>query len=438
MNIFIKRPLTLLALMLVCMCASTQQTESVENTEANKIPNNLILLKKTDLESVKAAYENEGTYGSSIALIVDEADKALKLETLSVTTNPELPASNDKHDYFSVGPYWWPDPKSKNGLPWINRDGETNPTFRGLDSDNKQFQILVAATHDLSLAYYFTQDERYAQKAHRLIHGWFIDPETKMNPHLNFAQSIPGKVAGRGIGIIEFRNLLKVLDAAVLIQPYTDAKFEEQFNEWVTILFAWLLESQNGQDEARMHNNHGTFYDALVTGIALHLDYPEIAKKLTALTKQRISAQIEDDGQQPHELTRTRPFNYTAFNLNGFTSMARMSKLIDVDLWKQPSGSDERILKALTFAFENLDNTKFWPGKQEKYIDYYKLVAPALFVRLAYADNAAVSAQIDAFIIKLATRSKQAQHQLAVCSALFNYPYSTSPSSDVNYRSCIY
>jgi hypothetical protein len=402
-------------------------------------PTSLVILDINDLAATKVKFEREDdSVMPAVELIIKAADKALKGPYLSVTSNPEIPASNDNHDYFSVGPYWWPDKSKKNGLPWIRKDGQTNPTFRGRDADNKMFQRLVTATHNLSLAYYFTGEEKYARRASRFINHWFLAPETKMNPHLNFAQSIPGRVAGRGIGIIEIRNITRILDAAVLIQPYTDQAFEEQFAEWNTIFLGWLLESANGQDEAKMYNNHGTFYDATVIGLALHLGFDDIATQIAGLTQQRVRGQIEKDGKQPHELKRTRPFNYTAFNLVGFTSNARMAARHGIDIWQQPAENDQRILKALDFAFENLSNTKYWPGKQEKKIDYYKLAAPALFTYKAYANNEEVRSRIDQYIQILASKSPQAAQQIAVCAVLFDYPFTLPSDNDAKYRSCTY
>ncbi|MDT0582210.1 MULTISPECIES: alginate lyase family protein [Alteromonadaceae] len=418
----------------------------VAQTQATEEPviARLVLLDEQDLLEVKAAYiaaknkNGRSIHTEAIKLILEQADKAMKTQYLSVTNNPEIPASKDNHDYFSVGPYWWPDKSKKNGLPWIRKDGQTNPTFRGPSADNKMFATLMNASHHLSLAYFFTGDKRYAQKAQRLLSHWFIRAETKMNPHLNFAQSIPGRVHGRGIGIIEFRDLLRILDAVTLIKEVSDQDFQASFNEWTTIFLGWLLESANGQDEAAKENNHGTFYDVLVIGIALHLGFDDLATKITALSKQRVKGQIKKNGKQPHELDRTRPFNYTAFNLVGFTRIANMSDRIGVSLWEQPSATDQRILKALEFAVANLSTTDYWPGKQEKSIDYYKLVAPALLARKAYAENPTVSQQIDQYLQIIASKSEQAKQQLAICAALFNYPYSLPSNNDVKYRSCTY
>src|SRR5512142_174353 len=59
-----------------------------------------------------------------------DAAAALGAGPFSVIQKSRVPPSGDKHDYLSFGPYWWPDPKKPNGLPYIRRDGEVNPESR--------------------------------------------------------------------------------------------------------------------------------------------------------------------------------------------------------------------------------------------------------------------------------------------------------------------
>jgi len=63
----------------------------------------------------------------TLARLRQEAEKALLLSPPSVMDKPRPAASGDPHDYFSYGPYWWPDPAKPDGLPYIRRDGEVNP-----------------------------------------------------------------------------------------------------------------------------------------------------------------------------------------------------------------------------------------------------------------------------------------------------------------------
>src|SRR5207302_773663 len=79
-----------------------------------------------------------------------------------------VPPSGDKHDYVSMGPYWWPNPAKRGGLPYVRRDGERNPEMRD-DYDAPRLAATTGAVTTLGLAYYFTDDEKYARRAALLL-----------------------------------------------------------------------------------------------------------------------------------------------------------------------------------------------------------------------------------------------------------------------------
>src|SRR5213078_272664 len=131
--------------------------------------------------------------------LVREADVALKAGPFSVTDKRRTPPSGDKHDYVSMAPYWWYDSSKPNGLPYLRRDGERNPEINKI-TDHKNLDNLENATTSLSLAWYFTGEEKYSKKAADLLRYWFFNEATKMNSNLEYAQGIPGINNGRGIG----------------------------------------------------------------------------------------------------------------------------------------------------------------------------------------------------------------------------------------------
>ncbi|MCT9623451.1 alginate lyase, partial [Curtobacterium sp. C2H10] len=51
--------------------------------------------------------------------LFNKADLALKHPLLSVMDKTLVAASGNKHDYYSFPPYWWPNPETKDGLPYI-------------------------------------------------------------------------------------------------------------------------------------------------------------------------------------------------------------------------------------------------------------------------------------------------------------------------------
>ncbi|HUS11667.1 MAG TPA: alginate lyase family protein, partial [Pyrinomonadaceae bacterium] len=267
--------------------------------------------------------------------IVEAANKSLAAKPIAVTDKKTLlPPSKDPHDYFSLSPYWWPDPSKPDGLPYIRRDGVTNPESKK-DLDQPRIAAMGDRVHTLALAYYFTRDERYAQAAAKQVRAWFLDPATKMNPHLRFSQLVLGNPEERGSGIIDTRWFVETVDAVGLLQGSKSWTAADQaaLKQWFAAYLKWLLESPNGAHERAAKNNHGSWYAAQTATYAMFIGDSARAKQIAEDAKARIGWQMKPDGNQPEELARTRSFHYSNFNVEALSRVAEIGRKLGVDVW---------------------------------------------------------------------------------------------------------
>jgi ADP-ribose pyrophosphatase YjhB (NUDIX family) len=338
--------------------------------------------------------------------LLADAEKAMNAGPWSVMDKAVTPPSGDKHDYYSVGPYWWPNPDTADGLPYVRRDGETNPERARYDSD--PLKALVAAVDTLALAYFFSGADRFAARAATLLRVWFLNESTRMNPHLDYGQAIPGICDGRGIGIIDTLQLSRTVDAIGLLatsSQWTDSD-QAGMAEWFRRYSRWLLESKNGQDEARQHNNHGVWYDVQLAAFALFARMDDIARTVLVVSApQRIAGHIAADGSQPYELARTRSLSYSTMNLRGLMDLARLGEHMGLDLWHFVPRTGGGLCAAVDYLVHHAVDSE-WTQAQITPFDYGELL-PILRQAARVYDNVQYEDAISRLPAEIATQRTQ-------------------------------
>ena len=332
----------------------------------------LFVLNAKTLKTNKAGINNKdaGLLPSYKQLLKD-AEKALKEGPFSVMEKKNNPPSGDKHDYMSLAPYYWPDPSKPNGLPYIRKDGQTNPEVKEY-KDKEYMPKLCEMVHTLSLAYYFSDNHVYAQHAAKLLKVWFLDPATKMNPNLNYGQAMKGHNEGRGAGLIDTRHFIKLVDAISLLETSKHWKKEDQedMKQWFAQFLNWMQTSPIGLDEMDAPNNHGIWYDAQRLSFALFIDSIDLSRKIVASAQKRLESQMDEEGKFPREMERTIALHYSVFAMDAFLLVASLSEKIGIDFWNYKTPSGKSLKKGFEFLRPYLTQEKEWPGQQIKDFDF--------------------------------------------------------------------
>jgi hypothetical protein len=349
---------------------------AVSNWPALRVPKTVVL-DGSRLASTRKTVE-AGGLAHTVGLLTAYAKPYLTQGPWSVMDKPELPPSGNKHDYLSEAPYWWPtEPATASnpyGCPYVDKDGDTNPAIYNI-TDHAEELTLVTAVYYLTLAWYYTGKAQYADRAELDLRTWFINSATRMDPNLNFTQFIPCQVTGRGIGIIDFsQGFTDILDSTAILDagaPSWTTADHNGMQTWYREFLSCLKTSPNAAQEAAQTNNHGSFFDLQEAGLALATGQKTLAKNIVkAAETKRLNVQLAADGTEPLEITRTRSWHYSIFNLTALTRLAMLGQQVGVNLWKYTTPSGGTLFKSINFLIPAATGAATWQYPEMDFLAY--------------------------------------------------------------------
>src|SRR6266480_6073674 len=182
------------------------------------------------------------------ARVLKAANQYLSEKPITITASHSPRSTGGLQDFFSEGDYWWPDPQNPDG-PYIQRDGMTNPD--NFVEHRRALMRLSVQVPALVAAWKLTGDARYAKHAALHLRAWFLDERTRMNPNLQFAQAIHGRVTGRGTGIIDTIHLVEVARAIAVLENSGALSANELkgIKQWFAEYLQWMTTHLYGIDE---------------------------------------------------------------------------------------------------------------------------------------------------------------------------------------------
>ncbi len=351
-------------------------------------PAPLVTLQGAALNRAKRAnFECPRSWGADVKQLKYSANRTRSLPLRTIVDKTGIAPSGDRHDYFSIGRYFWPDPDKANGLPWKRRDGQINPDVMSAQYDKVASDAMFSAVSTLATAYFFLGDEAYAQRAAEYLRAWFIEPATAMNPNLTYAEGVPGDAEGRAQGLIEFSKLVDLFDAVALISdsPAWPAESQNALRAWMLRYYEWLTTHPNPLKESEAKNNHGTYFDAQRAALAVYLGKIDEARSVIDGAKtKRLAAQVMPDGSQPEEIARANSWFYSTFNLMALADLAAIGGRVGVDLWGYKTEDGRSLRGALDFLLPYAFEGKEWPHNGG--VEIGRLYEPLLRASAGLAD----------------------------------------------------
>lgn len=356
------------------------------------------------LADLRAAKPGDSLQPIATKLIAD-ARTAMARGLHAVTDKTGCAPSGDCHDYWHPAPYWWPNPETADGLPYVRRDGVRRPDTvlygPGAEAfDRSRLQRVLEDSALCALAAEIGGEPAFAAHGAALIRRWFLAPETRMNPHLRYAQVRLGRGGdeGHAAGIVEMRDLPLLLDAARLLARAGALAADDQmaFKGWLGAYAEWLETSPQGMAALVARNNIGTFHELQLAAIAAYRGDAAALNQSFRRCRERIQIQFDPDGSQPGELQRRQSLHYCAFNLQGWVALSRVAAACGEDLWSYQSAGGHSLRRGFAWLL-GFAAGRDWPYPQDDDFDWRRL--DPLRRELARVDGAAVDASPESFAV---------------------------------------
>jgi beta-galactosidase len=300
------------------------------------------------------------------ARILKAADTALAQEPVTITAYRAALSEGGINDFYSNGDYWWPDPAKPDGLPYIRRDGESNP--KNFAAHRQALRTMRDVVTALAAAWKLTGDAKYATKAGACLRVFFLDPRTRMNPHLKFAQAVPGRAAGRPEGIIDALHLIEVPIAVRALDGSTALSHDERagLEDWFRELLQWMRTDPLGVAEGRAKNNHAMAYQLQVAVYADFVgDHAQTAACRKWFKEVLLPSQMAADGGFPLELARTKPYGYSIFQLDNVVTFCQALSTESDNLWEFTLADGRGVRRGVEFLYPFLADKSKWPHKPD-------------------------------------------------------------------------
>lgn len=283
-----------------------------------------------------------------------EAEERISQPLVSLADLPAPHAPNLV--YCSQAPYWW----DRGDGVYERRDGQANPDrfvshFAAMERMGETALLLAQAG--------FVFDERrFTERAEAWLRAWFIQEATRMQPHLELAQSVPGQSRGRFYGIIDSLSLLKAVHACTFFR--VDDGLNHALQAWFSGYLDWLTGSEFGRLARACGNNHAVWWHVQAAAYAAFTGKDEVLDETLAhFADSVLPSQLDERAAFPEELSRAEGLFYSLFVLDAWAILGEIAithgrgRLV----WDAKNTSGRGFADAISFLRPYLNQDQAWP-----------------------------------------------------------------------------
>ncbi|QNF35642.1 alginate lyase family protein [Adhaeribacter swui] len=363
---------------------------------ARGVMTNTALLNK----NLRAASSGNLLLSKAVEKAITNGYKALQQPIQVITTKTYMVDTDDKHNFNTVAPYWHQQPDGS----WEKIDGKGNGLSKKIGDTEKLQKGIGKVVPDLALAYVASSDpvekEKFAARAIEYCQQFFLDPATRMNPNLDYAQLIPGKKKIRIETAVEGEKLVDIVDALLLLQTskhYTP-EFDRQIRKWFADMADWMANSPTGkQADKRTVGNIGVIYESMRAAFAIYGGDTSYARQRLPRIKERLSDEMNADGGLEHELDRAKPNMYSNKALQAWVRLARILSIQGINLWTLEEDG-KSLEKAILFMVPYMLGEKKMNNTEKIQPNYFRKVART--AQYAYRDHPKTVQELERFLVK--------------------------------------
>jgi hypothetical protein len=318
--------------------------------------------------------------------ILAQAAKYVGMAPVTVTSLPCARSPGGAHDYFS------------EAVAEVDPDAApvAAPATPPFTAQRDALFAMGLAVPGLAAAYVLTKEVRYAEAAAGHLRAWFVTPETRMTPAMDYGSVLVGVGAGAGVGgraesgraesgrpegILETLPLVEVAKAAPFVEAagvLSDAELAG-VKGWFAAYLKWLTAPQDSgprlaalaRDRKDRNGSSWMLQVAAYTFLSV-ADASGPANESSAATELRhrfrtvmLRAQMKADGTFPNELRTAYPYRNSLENLDLFAGICQLLTTRFESVWEYQLEDGPGMRSAIAYHFPFIKDRHLWPFRAD-------------------------------------------------------------------------